>query len=55
MALIDDAIAALKLQDLGEQLVQADFVKKWRVNRAALSRRWWRVTGPRSDGYAAVS
>ena len=52
MAPIDGALADLESQELGEQLVLARFARKWGVSRATLSRRWRRVTGPRSDGYA---
>ncbi|EDU49320.1 hypothetical protein PtrM4_048750 [Pyrenophora tritici-repentis] len=52
MAPIDDAIADLESQEPGEKLVLAEFARKWGVSRATLSRRWRRVTGPRSNGYA---
>ena len=52
MAPIDDAIADLESQEPGEKLILAEFARKWGVSRATLSRRWRRVTGPRSNGYA---
>ncbi|EDU45634.1 hypothetical protein PtrM4_067070 [Pyrenophora tritici-repentis] len=52
MAPIDDAIADLESQEPGEKIVLAEFARKWGVSRATLSRRWRRVTGPRSNGYA---
>ncbi|KAI1685847.1 Tc5 transposase DNA-binding domain containing protein [Pyrenophora tritici-repentis] len=52
MPLIDDVIADLESQEPEEKLVLAEFARKWSVSRATLSRRWRRVTGPRSNGYA---
>ena len=52
MAPIDDAIADLESQEPGKKLVLVEFARKWGVGRSTLSRRWRRVTGPRSDGYA---
>ena len=52
MTPIDDAITDLESQEPGEQLVLAEFARKWGVTRSTLSRRWRRVTGPKSDGYA---
>lgn len=52
MTPIDDVIANLESQELGQKLVLAEFARKWGIGRATLSRRWRCVTGPRSDGYA---
>jgi hypothetical protein len=52
MAPIDDAIAAIERQELGEQLVYQKYAEKYGVNRSTLSRRHRRVTQPRED-YAA--
>ena len=52
MAPIDDAIADLESQEPGEKLILAEFARKWGVSRATLSRRWRRVTGSKSNGYA---
>jgi hypothetical protein len=39
MAPIDDAIAAIKREELGEQLVYQKYANKYGVNRSTLSRR----------------
>jgi hypothetical protein len=52
MAPIDDALAAIERQELGEQLVYQKYAEKYGVNRSTLSRRHRRVTQPRDD-YAA--
>ncbi|KAF7579400.1 TolA, Membrane protein involved in colicin uptake [Pyrenophora tritici-repentis] len=52
MAPIDEAIADLESRDPGEKFTLKEVAEKWGVNRSTLGRRWRRVTGPRSDGYA---
>jgi hypothetical protein len=49
MAPIDDVLAAIKAQELGEQLVYQDYAKKYGVNRSTLSRRHRRVCCSRDD------
>ncbi|KAH6234950.1 hypothetical protein HBI42_020280 [Parastagonospora nodorum] len=52
MAPIDEAIADLESRDPGEKFTLKEVAEKWGVDRSTLGRRWRRVTGPRSDGYA---
>jgi transposase-like protein len=52
MALIDEAVADLESRDPGEKVTLKEVAEKWGVNRSTLGRRWRRVIGPRSDGYA---
>jgi hypothetical protein len=49
MAPIDDALAAIKAQELGEQIVYQKYADKYNVNRSTLSRRHRRVCQSRED------
>jgi hypothetical protein len=49
MAPIDDALAAIEAQELGEQLVYQDYAKRYGVNRSMLSQRHRRVCRSRDD------
>jgi hypothetical protein len=52
MAPIEDALAAIEAQELGEKLVYQEYADKYNVNRSTLSRRHRRVCQSRED-YAA--
>jgi hypothetical protein len=52
MAPIDDALAAIGSNELGEHLIYQKYADKYGVNRSTLSRRHRGISQPRKD-YAA--
>jgi hypothetical protein len=52
MAPIEDALAAIEAQELGEQIVYQKYADKYNVNRSTLSRRHRRVCKSREDSAA---
>jgi hypothetical protein len=53
MAPIDDAIAAIEREELGEQLLYQKYANKYKVNRSTLSRRHRSVSQSKQDFQAS--